>query len=249
MEINLAAEQFLNDYFYEPFRQKIEGGKYLELILSPQCNLKCSYCYLWPNADNLFEGCSYDKEKILSNLRLVMEWMEHNHFCPPIDIFSGEVFAQSLGYDALEIIYEYQSRIDPEYRIPSILIPTNMTFICSDELTARVDDFRDRFASIGIKFYLSASVDGKYIETNRSYDCNIDIDINVVRDDAYYDKLFDYCIQHDILFHPMIYSRNIDKWKDNFLWFKENLEKRGASVWGTYLLEVRNEEWTQSEIQ
>ena len=45
MEINLAAEQFLNDYFYEPFKQKIEGGKYLELILSPQCNLKCSYCY------------------------------------------------------------------------------------------------------------------------------------------------------------------------------------------------------------
>ena len=252
MEVNItnnAVEQFLNDYFYTPYKERNMDGKTLELIFTPQCNLKCSYCYLWKNKNNLFSGCEYNKEKILNNLKLVLKWLEKNHFCPTLDLFSGEFFAQTLGYEALEIIYNHQKEVEPQYRIPALFIPTNMTFLGSDELTAKVDEFRDKFAELDIKLFLSASIDGKYIATNRSYDKDLDIEINLVRDDAYYDKVFDYCVKHNILFHPMIYSKNIENWKDNFLWFKENLEKRGASVWSVYLLEVRNEEWTQTEIK
>lgn len=256
MEVNLiqsGIEQFLEKYFYTYFRdgnQKNEENptRILELILTPQCNLKCSYCYLWKNEKQLFTGCTYDKEKILSNLRLILQWLEQNHFCPEIDLFSGELFAQTIGYEVLEEILNHQRNIPEQYRIASLVIPTNMTFLCSDELTDKVNALREQFESLNIGFYLSASIDGKYIETNRSYSCDLDIQINVNRDDAYYDKLFDYCAKYNILFHPMIYSKNISKWKQNFLWFKENMEKHGMSVWSLYLLEVRNEEWTQTEI-
>lgn len=244
-----CAELFLNNYFYERFRTGSELCS-LELIFTPQCNLKCSYCYLWKNEKALFSNCRASKETILHNLELVLKWLEKNKFHPNLDIFSGEFFAQSIGYEALELIYEYQSRWEPELRSKFIIIPTNMTFLCSDELTARVDALRDKFTSIGVEMVLSASIDGKYIETNRTYDASLDIPIDVVRDDAYYEKVFQYCKKHTIYFHPMIYSKHIEKWKDNYLWFKKHITEMDWNPFRcVYLLEVRNEEWTMQDIK
>ena len=244
---NRCAELFLNNYYYEKFKT---GDPYcsLELIFTPQCNLKCSYCYLWKNEQQLFSNCRAETKQILHNLELVLQWMEKNQFHPDLDIFSGEFLAQSLGYEALELIYQYQSRWPAELRSSSILIPTNMTFVCNDDLIKKVDTYIEKFNDIGIKLFLSASVDGKFIESNRRYDASLDIPIEVERDDAYYEKLFNYCVQRRIRFHPMIYSKHIGKWKDNYLWFKENLIKRGLSPFDFYLLEVRNEEWTKKDI-
>jgi hypothetical protein len=57
------------------------------------------------------------------------------------------------------------------------------------------------------------------MEENRPYKSNLDLPIEVIRDDAYYDKCFDFVKNNGGGFHPMIYSKNIEKWKDNFLWF------------------------------
>ena len=244
---NKCANMLLEEYYYRFFREGSDSRP-LEIIITPQCNLKCSYCYLWKNKDNLFSNSCPDNQTLLANFDLILAWLEKNKFHPPLELFSGEFFAQSIGYQILEKICQHQATIAAELRVPYILVATNFTFICSDELIEKVDSYRDRLKELGITLFLSASVDGKYIESNRSYDQNLDIEMDVVRDDAYYDKLFDYCLKHNICFHPMIYSRHIDKWKDNFNWFMEQFAKRGVHPWGFYLLEVRNEEWTRDEI-
>ena len=47
----------------------------------------------------------------------------------------------------------------------------------------------------------------------------------------------------------MIYSENIEKWKDNFLWWQENFEKYGIPFDHLYLLEVRNAEWNKEQLR
>jgi radical SAM protein with 4Fe4S-binding SPASM domain len=46
----------------------------------------------------------------------------------------------------------------------------------------------------------------------------------------------------------MIYSQGIEKWKDNFLWYQEMLAKYGIPWNNIYLLEVRNQEWNDTQI-
>jgi radical SAM protein with 4Fe4S-binding SPASM domain len=92
---------------------------------------------------------------------------------------------------------------------------------------------------------LSASVEGKYMEQNRPFKNKSKIDL---RDDAFYDKLFSYCSKNRYGFHPMIYSDNIEKWIENFLWFQEMFKKYDIPAFMLYLLEVRNAEWTIEQI-
>ena len=47
----------------------------------------------------------------------------------------------------------------------------------------------------------------------------------------------------------MIYYHNIEKWKDNWLWFQEMFSKHNMPWNNLYLLEVRNDGWTQEKIK
>jgi hypothetical protein len=46
----------------------------------------------------------------------------------------------------------------------------------------------------------------------------------------------------------MIYSKGIHEWKKNFLWFQEKMAERNIPWEAIYLLQVRNQEWTQEEV-
>jgi hypothetical protein len=100
-----------------------------------------------------------------------------------------------------------------------ITIPTNFTFLNSDELSKKIEYYVKSFQELGIRLCLSASFDGKYMEVNRPFVKVLDYDINQSREDEYYDKAFKYCKDNNCGLHPMIYSKNIEQWKDNFLWF------------------------------
>jgi len=86
---------------------------------------------------------------------------------------------------------------------------------------------------------LSASVDGVYMEDNRPF-----INKSLRRTEEFYDKLFKMIKNYNGGFHPMVYSNEIDKWIENFLWFQDNFEKYDIPYENIYLLEVRNKEWT-----
>lgn len=241
-ENNLLFNSFLGDYFWEPFRK---GEREIELIISPECNLACSYCYINKYACKTFASSIFDNSNVLGNLDKILNWMHTNKFTCVVSIFSGELFAQEIGYQVLERIHEFYK--DKEIKISGITIPTNFTFINSDECTERIEKLIKRFNEIDIRIYLSPSFDGKYMEQNRPYKKDLDIKLDKPRDDEYYDKVFQFSKKHGCGFHPMVHAKGIENWIQNFNWFQDMMSKHGIHWSNIYLLQVRNDGWTEEK--
>lgn len=247
------AEWFLETYYWSHMKDNSDrqdkAHKLLEIIVSPQCNLGCKYCYIHKNKNTIFNPCLFDEDKTIKNLIALLKWLAKRELTPPLEIFSGELLAQNIGWRVLDTIYEFQKDLPAHLRFPNILIPTNFTFLCDDNLTAKMEDLIEKFKNINIGLSLSASFDGKYMEDNRPFFRQLDIPIEVVRDDAYYDKVFAFIKKHGCGIHPMLYSKGMDKWIQNFDWFQEQMEKHDIEWDAIYLLQVRNPNWTDYDIQ
>jgi len=210
----------------------------LEFDMNPTCSLDCKYCYLSKHSEELMPKASWNNKKILDNLKIYLEWMKKNNFHPNLELFSGEPLVQNIGYEILDTILDWY---DGKEQI-SISVPTNMDFLHYPDKTKRVFDYFEKFRKKNVSFFLSASVDGKYLEENRPHRSPL-----LKYDDAFYEKLFDFCSVTGTGFHPMVYSNGIEKWKDNFLWFQGMFEKYGLPWDSLYLLEVRNQEWSAKQ--
>lgn len=255
LENKVLFNKFLCNTFLGNFRKKGNRNENLdsiELIVSPVCNLACKYCYLTRYSKKLYKEDIRNKETILNNMFMVIDWLIENSYTPELEYFSGEALVQEVGLEGLDLLYEKYSKVSSENRIKLISLPTNYTFLLDDELTDRVVGYINKFTELNIGFWLSASVDGKYCESNRpilhkkigklsdGYIIKPEVDL---RDDAYYDKMFEFNKKYYMGFHPMVYSRKIESWIDNFLWFQENFKKYDIPPHSLYLLEVRNVEW------
>jgi radical SAM protein with 4Fe4S-binding SPASM domain len=171
-----------------------------------------------------------------------LDWLIENKYAPEIDFFSGEPFAQELGFTGLKLILDKFKNVKKKPQ--AIVVPTNYTFIMSKEKTARVEKLLNYAKKVKIPMYLSASFDGKYCEKNRPLRTGED-----TRDDAYYDRCFAFNRKWGFGFHPMVNSVLIENWKDNFLWFQEKMKEHNIVPWSLYLLEVRNSEWTDRQYK
>lgn len=243
-ENNILFNDFLKNYFFDDFISE-HPAKQIELILLPECNLKCKYCYVNKYYHETYQN--YDFENSKNNLIKILNYYEDNHFKCNLDIFSGELLAQKDGYKFLDIIYNFFK--DKQYKPCNISIPTNYTFILSDEYTKKVQNIIDNFHNIGINLYLSASFDGKYMEQNRPFRKDLDISLMKDRDDDYYNKVFEFNSKNDFGFHPMVYNEGIEKWIDNFNWFQDMFKKFDIDWYNIYLLQVRNTGWTKKQNQ
>lgn len=235
-----------------PRGESLMGYQGIELEISPDCNLNCKYCYMAKHRSGLYPEHINNNETILKNVGLVIDWLIENRYTPPIDFFSGSPFSQQVCLDALELIYEKYAKVPLELRTPSIVVPSNFTFLMDEALTQRVENFIAKYNSIGIRLILSASFDGKHMEKNRPLRKHAKEGVLLTgkdtRDDAYYERAFEFCKKYNFGFHPMIYSEGIEDWKENFLWFQKNFQKHGINFDNIYLLEVRNEEWSEKQI-
>lgn len=241
-----AALSFYEKVYFEKWKNHC--GE-LELIVSPKCNLACKYCYVKDFYHKTFPDELYDASLTLNNFKKILNWLTKNHYYPHLDIFSGELLAQNIGYDLLDMIYNHYSILPEEERIPSIGIPTNFTFLCSEKYTQKIENLIEKFDSIGIGLWLSASFDGLHMEVNRPFVGDLDIPMNVKRDAAYYEKVAAFCKKHGYGFHPMVYAENIDKWPQNFDWFMDIMKRYDMPLDTLYLLEVRNAKWTDKQLQ
>ena len=251
-EDEIVALDFLDRYFYKRWKYDLDPGPVkpgLELIISPYCNQACKYCYWVKYQKGIFPDAIYNIEKTKENLLLILKWLDHNQFNPSFDIFSGEIFAQQIGFDCLNIIYEYEKNVDPRWRVPSVMIPTNFSWVTNEKLYKQVEELQHKFESININFTLSASFDGYYEEVNRPFSNKLDLEINKpILNDEYYNKLFEAASTLSTGLHPMVYSEHMDKWIDNFLWFQDMMEKYNIPWDNLYLLEVRNDNWDVNSI-
>lgn len=241
----------MEKYYYNDW-EKEKPNTGLEIIFSPKCNLKCEYCYVKNYYHSTFPDTLFETSKAIKNIIEYLDWLGRKNYNPNIEIFSGELFAQKAGYELIEEMLNFYNKT-PQYRKPNeIIIPTNGTFIFSQKYTKKIEGYIQDFKKIGINFLLSFSIDGLLLEDNvRSYKKNLDLDenINLLRNQDFYDNLFAFMKKYNFFIHPMVSPEGISKWKDNFLWI-QNMYKKYEFNWeDLYLLEVRNYNWTEEKIK
>lgn len=215
----------------------------LELYITSDCNQKCEYCYLQRHGNELYPPEIRDPQIIINNLDILLKfaskkWTNLKH----IDIFSGEIVGTPLFFDVLDKILYYKKR-GASY--DTVLIPSNFSFILSEEAAEKVQTYIDLFDKNNIRLALSASVDGLLMDESVR-----PLKGNSIRDESFYDRLFEFCKHNNFCFHPMISAYSIEKWIDNYKWFIKKCEQYGMDVLSRVMtLEVRNDDWTPDKIE
>jgi len=241
-ENNELVKNILDRTFFAAWKDKrheLDSYKYgnynaLELQVSAACDLNCTYCYYTKHSKDLYPAKLSKPDLVMKNLDILLRWLSKNKYYPKFDVFSGELFASKLGFEVVDRLVDWHISENVE---GTIVIPTNFSFILDGAKTNKVEELLLKGKDHNIWVGLSASVDGKYADVNRPFR-----DDKNVRTEEYYDDVFKFAKKHCIAFHPMIYSNNIERWKDNFLWFQENFKKYDIPWLSMYLLEVRNVE-------
>ena len=237
-ERNKIVESFLDRYFYRSFRGEEENNeKMIELYIRSTCPSNCSYCYLAKYGKELYPLEFQKEEIILKNIEIFLEWYIENKFKCNISLFSGEIICSGLWFKILDIMLEKWK--ETEYHPAGILFPENGDFIeKKPELMPKIDEYIQKFADIGIEYTFSLSIDGKYMDENRSHPD---------RPHDFYENAINFASHHYFAFHPMVSAYNIEKWKDNYDWW--NGPEVPSHVGDRMMtLEVRNDDWTEEKI-
>jgi len=219
-------------YERELFERLMQSGTVtnLELIISPQCNLQCTYCYM--KRHNLgSQSPVMDTSTINDSIRLWATVTKNNN---PFDIslFGGEPLMQ---LDIVEYILKLTEHND---LVKRIIIPTNAYFVNRD-----VENLMSRFP----KLHLSLSVDGPFWDPK----------FRRPREEYQYLKLdYDYLISlyykfsPRVGFHPMIYAEGVEDTFKTFKYFLTSVNDRSqAAEELIYFLPVRNPgTWSRERI-
>ncbi len=248
-EQNELVKFILNERFFKPWEQRdysnydnLTNESGLEIFITSSCNQKCKYCYLHDNV-NLYPPEINNKQLILSNLNILCDWIESRQFfIPTVELYSGEIWHNSYGLEVLELLY---TRLSKNRWTNQIVIPSNCSFVLDEIQLAKIQRYINKFMKINISLCFSISVDGMIVE-NMTRPLNN----NLEKTEEFYDRLFLFAKHNNFYFHPMVAAESISLWKENVKWWQSMCEKYDIDF-ETYLmlLEVRNPNWTEADIQ
>ncbi|MGF6375095.1 sulfatase maturation enzyme AslB (radical SAM superfamily) [Clostridiales Family XIII bacterium PM5-7] len=223
----------------------------LELIVRPECNQKCEYCYIYKYGTELYPTRS-NKEETLKNIDMILDYvyMTRKNFFYQIEIFAGDLFYDDIYFDMLDIFEKYFGVLKKRYgylfsRRVAMVTPCNMSFVVeSPEKADRFIEYHNRFLKdYNVKLAFSWSTDGIY---------STDIREKAELNEEYFDTIFEFCKSIESGYHPMISAYGIDNLKDNYDWWLSKLEQFDLSKGHDFqppMLEVRNgDEWTDEAI-
>lgn len=224
----------------------------VEFIISSSCNQACEYCYYYKYGTELYPPEVNQKEKILHNLPLLLDWLEEEKYqYKSYDLFSGEFFALPYWEDVLKIFYEHNKKIGCPDR--GMTIPTNLSWVSDENKYKKVTAWFKIFEEVNIRLFMSCSVDGPSWLENKERPLHVN-----KKEEKFFDKIFEFCREYNAGFHPMITKEFVSHYKENYDWWiaqmkKHNLMlKKRNSYEKVYdipmFLEVRdNEQWDTQE--
>lgn len=232
-------------------------GKYfpnnqgIELIVRPECNQKCEYCYIYKHGDELYPT-RINKEQTLHNIDLVFDYIYHQrkNFLYEIELFAGDMFYDEIYFDILDLCDKYLKEMKqeaPDLFNKQILIacPCNLRWVY--EKPEYVNKFRQYYHHFedeyGAFLSFSWSTDGLYATDTRE---------KKKLDEEYFNTIFKFCKEFLCGYHPMIAAENIKTWCENYDWWLEKYKEFDLTFpryFMPYMLEVRNDNWTDETIE
>lgn len=248
-----VLETILDRRFFTPWREgetddpaSLWPDANLELYVTAACNQKCEYCYLVRH-EELYPRDAMRPETIKGNMRIFLDWcLEQGFSFNQVDLFSGEIWHGSFGWEVLDILLDYIRR---GLRVRTVMIPTNASFVLSDRAIAEMANRIEDYANAGCRLQMSGSIDGGMADgiTRRG---NSDELTEEKSGDGFYDRFFSFWRQFGFLFHPMVSAENVKDWKENFNWWDEKCRAYGYDAFrDVMMLEVRNDSWTEESIR
>ena len=273
MELNINDHElfkvFLNDtLFNNKTKNDIEEGSNstVELIVRPECNQKCEYCYITKYGDKLYpKELRVDNKTIINNIKMLLEYFYNNKcYVKSWELFAGDMFYDDLFFDIIELFYDYYLKIknnhndiykntvdleelnDENYNRSLqenvISIPCNFSFCHSPEKIKRFKEVFYRMLEVNTYISLSYSTDGIYAIDHREKRTTVT--------QEFYNRVFELCNELTYGCHPMISYENVDVAIDNYEWWKEMFKNHLYDLpdFIPCMLEVRNEGWTEESI-
>lgn len=210
-------------------------------------NIAVHNCYVMKHGNELYPFSLLNDAKMIDNLKKILTWLKlNNRTMEVFDLFSGEIWSDPLGYMVLDTLLEFYKN----YRVSSnIVIPSNMSFLFAPNGEEKMQWYIDEFKKIGTRLVFSASIDGIYLEDKfRKFKHKKDT-INIPRDQEYYEKIFKFCAKNRFLFHPMVAAKSCKYWVENFDWYMEMIKKHYGSYLNLMMLEVRDDDWEDEDIE
>lgn len=257
---NLISKNYLPNIFGKEKNTEWKLGEGIELIIRPQCNQKCKYCYITQHGDKIYpREKRVSNEVILKNIAMILDWLIDNKvYVCKYELYAGDLFADKLYYKILDLFIEAWSKIPKKIReqnrakwvTPIILMPTNGYFFRFEEHRNLIREYDKKMSDIGLILGISWSTDGLYAVDSREDAANEGM---MTQDD--YDIIFPFIKEMRFGIHPMIAPENIKNSIKNFDWWVEMYEKYDLkSILNNgdpypCALEVRNHYWTDEDIK
>lgn len=222
----------------------------LELIISPECNQNCKYCYIAKFGKDLYPlEERVNQTDTINNLKVLLSFLEDNKILVPgMHLFAGDLFYNNIFFDIIKEIYQYYYNIyqyEKDFFLKvnepfHIIIPTNFSFIENKNILPKLLKWQKTFSEINIVLQFSASIDGKFLTENREKK-------DPEKIDEYYKKIFTAIKKLQAGIHPMVSPYGIEEWIKNYLWFYKQLDKYQLYPF-PMLLETRDDNWDQDAI-
>lgn len=245
MEINKDDDILINAFLNGTLLKTFENDQRVELVVRPNCNQKCQYCYLTKYGNKIYPTeYNVSNEQILNNIKLFFDYLiEKKAYVCHWEIFAGDLFYDGLYFEIIDLFIEYFKKIldifPGNQEIGDISIPCNFSFINNEDTVKKFDEYYNKLLDIRVHLSLSCSTDGP----------NMNVREKINPD---YDKLFTFIKKYNFGIHPMISYETIDNAIENYDWWVQQFEKYhfnpSRKDRHPCMLEVRNEGWTDEAI-
>ena len=241
MIVNADDKKLLKSIINYRLKERSDKGAIVQLIIRPECNQKCDYCYLVQYGEESYpKYLRADSKTIIKNTEILMNYFtEEKIKIQKLDIFAGDLFYDNIFFEIIKPIYHYFKECNNLTKDSVIAMPCNMSFCEDKQKIKKVQQVIDDFKKINVRFFFSYSSDGIY---------STDVREHKQISEEFFNTVLKFCEKNSGGVHPMIGYENIDNAIKNYEWWKKKYKEFDLGNTIPYYLEVRNNGWSKEKL-